>query len=57
MTSPSEPPKKRRHIQDVALFLASPFIGLYYAVMLPGKLLQLALAERKAGHPDAKADR
>jgi hypothetical protein len=39
--------KKRSHIQNVGLFLLSPFIGLYYAVLLPGKLLQLAMAERK----------
>lgn len=32
----------------MALFLASPFIGLYYAVLLPGKLLQLAMAERQS---------
>lgn len=48
MNTTSElPVKKRSHIQNVGLFLASPFIGLYYAVVLPGKLLQLALAERK----------
>jgi len=48
MTTPSvSPGKQRSHIQNVALFLASPFIGLYYAVLLPGKLLQLAMAERK----------
>lgn len=41
------PGKKRNHIQNVVLFLASPFIGLYYAVLLPGKLFQLAMAERK----------
>jgi hypothetical protein len=28
--------------------LASPFIGLVYAVLLPGKLFQLAMAEMKA---------
>ncbi len=33
----------------MALFLASPFIGLFYAVLLPGKLFQLAMNERKAG--------
>ena len=47
MTTPSESPKKRNHIQNMALFLMSPFIGLYYAVLLPGKLLQLAMTERK----------
>ena len=45
--------KKRNHIQNVALFLASPFIGLYYAVVLPGKLLQLAMAERKQAKESA----
>jgi hypothetical protein len=47
MTTTSELPKGRHHIQNIALFLASPFIGLYYAVLLPGKLLKLGLAERK----------
>ena len=41
------PGKKRSHLLNVALFLASPFVGLYYAVLLPGKLFQLAMAERK----------
>lgn len=35
-------------LKNIALFLASPFIGLVYAVLLPGKLFQLAMAERKA---------
>jgi len=48
MTPLSESPKKtRNHLRDVALFLASPFVGLYYAVLLPGKLVQLVMAERK----------
>ncbi len=38
---------KRSRLQNMALFLASPFVGLYYAVLLPGKLIQLAMAERK----------
>ncbi|HSO44599.1 MAG TPA: hypothetical protein VLQ47_03675 [Rhodoferax sp.] len=54
MTTTAESPmKKRNHIQNVALFLASPFIGLYYAVVLPGKLLQLAMAERKQAKESA----
>jgi hypothetical protein len=49
MTSHNElPGKQQKHILKIALFLASPFIGLYYAVLLPGKLLQLAMAERQA---------
>ena len=48
MTQISDSPEKRRsHLQNMALFLASPFVGLYYAVLLPGKLVQLAMAERK----------
>lgn len=46
-TVPESSGNKRNHLQNMALFLVSPFIGLYYAVLLPGKLLQLALAERK----------
>ena len=46
-TIPESSNKKRNHLQNVALFLASPFVGLYYAVLLPGKLVQLAMAERK----------
>jgi len=52
MTSSSEngvgsPPPKGNHLKNMALFLASPFIGLVYAVLLPGKLFQLAMSERK----------
>ncbi|MBP8285408.1 MAG: hypothetical protein KAX57_01060 [Rhodoferax sp.] len=50
--SPANTPESRPapggRLKNVALFLASPFIGLYYAVLLPGKLLQLAMAERQA---------
>ena len=46
---PESPKKARNHLKNVALFLASPFVGLYYAVLLPGKLVQLAMAERKQG--------
>jgi hypothetical protein len=41
-------PASGGRLKNVALFLVSPFIGLYYAVLLPGKLLQLAMAERQA---------
>lgn len=40
-------------LKHIALFLISPFIGLYYAILMPGKLLQLALSERKAGDKPA----
>lgn len=56
-TTSESPVKKRSHIQNVALFLASPFIGLYYAVVLPGKLLQLAMAERKQAKELADASK
>jgi len=46
---PTAPTTKGRRIKNMALFLASPFIGLFYAVLLPGKLFQLAMNERKAG--------
>lgn len=36
-------------LRNMALFLASPFIGLVYAILLPGKLFKLAMSERKAG--------
>lgn len=41
-------------LKNMALFLASPFIGLYYAVLLPGKLIQLAKAEFQAKPPSRK---
>lgn len=40
--------KKSNKLKNMALFLASPFIGLVYAVLLPGKLYQLAMSERKS---------
>jgi hypothetical protein len=49
--------RKGNRFKNMALFLASPFIGLVYAVLLPGKLFQLAMNERKAsqaGLPGAK---
>lgn len=42
------PAPQGNRLKNMGLFLASPFIGLYYAVLLPGKLLQLAMDERKA---------
>lgn len=40
---------KGNRYKNMALFLVSPFIGLFYAVLLPGKLFQLAMSERQAG--------
>jgi len=49
MTDTTESPeKKRNHLKDIALFFASPFIGLVYAVLLPGKVFQIAMREFKA---------
>ena len=49
MTDTIEPPEtKRNRFKAIALFFASPFIGLFYAVLLPGKVLQIALREFKA---------
>ena len=41
------PEFKRSRIKDIALFFASPFIGLVYAVLLPGKVFQIAMREFK----------
>ncbi len=38
----------------MGLFLLSPFIGLVYAILLPGKLLQLAKRDLKASAEDKK---
>ncbi|MBU4080988.1 MAG: hypothetical protein KKB42_14045 [Gammaproteobacteria bacterium] len=46
-SSTTSQPQKHNRLKDIALFLASPFIGLVYAVLLPGKVLQIALRERK----------
>ena len=46
--TPELPEKKRNRFKDVALFFASPFIGLVYAVLLPGKVFQIAMREFKA---------
>jgi hypothetical protein len=49
MSTSFEPPKiNRSRLQNMGLFFLSPFIGLIYAVLLPGKLFQLAMNERKA---------
>lgn len=40
---------KSSHIKNIALFFASPFIGLYYAILLPGKVFQIAMLELKSG--------
>ncbi len=42
------PPTHNSRLKNIGLFLASPFIGLVYAVLLPGKLFQLAMADMKA---------
>jgi hypothetical protein len=39
---------KPNRLKNIALFLASPFIGLVYAVLLPGKLFKLAMADLKS---------
>lgn len=44
-TTLGNPARPGGRLKNMALFLASPFIGLYYAVLLPGKLIQLAKAE------------
>lgn len=41
-------PNKNSKLKNIALFFASPFIGLVYAVLLPGKVFQIAMRERKA---------
>lgn len=46
--SPLAPVRLGRRLKNMGLFLVSPFIGLYYAVLLPGKLIQLARAEFQA---------
>jgi hypothetical protein len=47
-TASTAPPTHNRRLTHLGLFLASPFIGLVYAVLLPGKLFQLAMADMKA---------
>jgi hypothetical protein len=39
---------KSSKLKNIALFFASPFIGLVYAVLLPGKVFQIAMRELKA---------
>jgi len=41
-------------LNDMVLFLLSPFVGLFYAVLLPGKLFQLAMKEKKANATGSK---
>jgi hypothetical protein len=41
-------------LNDMVLFLLSPVVGLYYAVLLPGKLFQLAMKDMKANAADSK---
>ena len=41
-------PNKNSKLKSIALFFASPFIGLVYAVLLPGKVFQIAMREFKA---------
>jgi hypothetical protein len=39
--------EKSSKLKNIALFFASPFIGLVYAVLLPGKVFQIAMREFK----------
>lgn len=41
--------EKGSKIKNIALFFASPFIGLFYAILLPGKVFQIAMLELKSG--------
>ena len=41
-------------LNDMVLFLLSPFVGLFYAVLLPGKLFQLAMKEMKTNAAGSK---
>ena len=53
-TASTLPPTQNSRLKNIGLFLASPFIGLVYALLLPGKLFQLAMAEMKAASDDKK---
>ena len=53
-TASTAPPTQNSRLKNIGLFLASPFIGLVYAVLLPGKLFQLAMAEMKTSNDDKK---
>jgi len=46
---PAPAAQKGSKFKNIALFFASPFVGLVYAVLLPGKVFQIAMTERKAG--------
>jgi hypothetical protein len=43
-----QPAAEASRLKNMGLFLLSPFIGLVYAVLLPGKLFQLARLEMKS---------
>lgn len=47
-TPAAAPVQRGRRLKNMGLFLVSPFIALYYAVLMPGKLIQLARAEFRA---------
>lgn len=36
-----------KRLKNIALFLASPYISLVYALLLPGKIFQLAKQDMK----------
>lgn len=46
--------RRGQRLKNMGLFLVSPFVGLYYAVVLPGKLIQLARAEFQASSTSQK---
>ena len=46
--TPAAPQRRNGRLKNMALFLVSPFIAMYYAVLMPGKLIQLAMADFKA---------
>jgi hypothetical protein len=52
---PATPAPSQSRLKNMSLFLASPFIGLYYAVVLPGKLIQLARADLQAAATSPKS--
>lgn len=55
--APTAPVRPGRRLRNMGLFLLSPFIGLYYAVLMPGKLIQLARAEFQASSAASQAVR
>lgn len=48
MSEINQPEVKSSRLKNMGLFLLSPFIGLVYAVLLPGKLIGLAKQELQA---------